>query len=137
MCDGYPKPTPLRISTNTASCHLNTHINLQLISEHLPINKYITYIEYANYPTKGVNIKQRSKKAQAKKKIFYNQITIIVKPYDNRYNNIKIFNNGAVTMTGLINFDSEENLSEFSSHLKSNFKGCRFTLLDDLSHPTV
>jgi hypothetical protein len=33
---------------------------------------------------------------------------------------------------GLINFDSEEDLSAFYN-LRSNFKDCRFTLFDDVS----
>ena len=42
-----------------------------------------------------------------------------------------------ICITGLINFDSEKDLSEFSNHLKSNFKNCRFTLLDNLNNPTI
>ena len=42
-----------------------------------------------------------------------------------------------ICITGLISFDSEEDLSEFSNHLKSNFKGCRFTLLDDINNSTI
>ena len=40
-----------------------------------------------------------------------------------------------ICLTGIINFNSDEDLSEFSSHLVSNFKDCRFTLLDDFTTP--
>lgn len=40
-----------------------------------------------------------------------------------------------ICITGIINFNSDEDLSEFSSHLGSNFKDCRFTLLDDFTTP--
>ena len=51
----------------------------------IQIDKEIIYIEYADVTPKGVNIKQISKKAKEKKKVFYNQITIIVQPFKNRF----------------------------------------------------
>jgi TATA-box binding protein (TBP) (component of TFIID and TFIIIB) len=97
-------PTDLRISTHTATCNINSFINLQLISKYLEIDDKIKYIEHGK-TTKGENMKIQSKKAKEKKRVFFNQITIIVEPKKDRLNNVKLFNNGAVSMTGLKNFD--------------------------------
>ena len=97
-------PTDLRISTHTATCNINTLINLQIVAKYLEINDQIKYIECGNI-IKGENMKIQSKKAKAKKRVFFNQITIIVQPKKDRLNNIKLFNNGSVSMTGLKEFD--------------------------------
>jgi TATA-box binding protein (TBP) (component of TFIID and TFIIIB) len=97
-------PTDLRISTHTATCNINSFINLGIISKYLNIDDKIKYIEHGK-TTKGENMKIQSKKAKEKKRVFFNQITIIVEPKKNRLNNVKLFNNGAVSMTGLKNFD--------------------------------
>ena len=97
-------PTDLRISTHTATCNINTIVNLQIISKYLEIDDKIKYIEHGK-TQKGENMKILSKKAKEKKRVFFNQITIIVEPRKDRLNNIKLFNNGAVSMTGLKNFD--------------------------------
>lgn len=98
-------PTNLRISTHTATCNVNTCLNLHIIAKYLEINENIQYIEFGNSIKKGENRKVHSKKAKEKKRVFFNQITIIIKPKQDRYNNIKLFNNGAVSMTGLKSFD--------------------------------
>lgn len=97
----YPEPTPLRISTLTGTCSITSDINLLVIAQYLELNKHITYINYGDIISKGVNITPKSNKKKKKKKVFYNQITIIIKQESNRYNNIKLFANGAVSMTGL------------------------------------
>ena len=97
----YPEPTPLRISTLTGTCSISSDINLLVLAQYLELNKYITYINYGDLVTKGVNITPKSNKKKKKKKVFYNQITIIIKQDNDRYNNIKLFANGAVSMTGL------------------------------------
>ena len=98
-------PTDLRISTHTATCSINTFLNLHILAKYLEIDDNIKYIEYGDSIKKGENMKQQSKKAKEKKRVFFNQITIIIKPKENRHNNVKLFNNGAVSMTGLKNFD--------------------------------
>jgi TATA-box binding protein (TBP) (component of TFIID and TFIIIB) len=104
----YPEPTPLRISTLTGTCSLNSNINLLVLAQYLELNKYITYINYGDIVTKGVNITPKSNKKKKKKKVFYNQITIIIKQNNDRYNNIKLFANGAVSMTGLQSLEEGE-----------------------------
>ena len=124
-------PSDLRISTYTATCKLNSEILLPIVAEKLQIDKDIIYIEYADNISKGVNIKNISKKAKEKKKVFYNQITIIVRPYNNRYNNVKLFNNGAISMTGLKNFDEGEKSIKILIDKISKLKGFIFNELTD------
>ena len=104
----YPEPTPLRISTLTGTCSITSDINLLVLAQYLELNKYITYINYGDIVTKGVNITPKSNKKKKKKKVFYNQITIIIKQDNDRYNNIKLFANGAVSMTGLQSLEEGE-----------------------------
>ena len=98
-------PSNLRISTHTATCKLNTNIDLKVIAKNLELDTNIIYIEYANFPVKGVNPKHISAKKLKKKKVFYNQITIIIQPEIVFMNNVKLFNNGSISMTGLKNLD--------------------------------
>jgi TATA-box binding protein (TBP) (component of TFIID and TFIIIB) len=133
-CDIKPISTLLRVSTHTATCNLNSEINLKLISKYLKISKQITYIEYGDDVPKGVNVKQISQKAKDKKKVFYNQITFIVQPEHNRTNNVKLFNNGAISMTGLKKLeDGEKSVNIILDSIK-NIKGCIYTPInkDDL-----
>ena len=105
-------PSKLRISTHTATCSLSTNVNLRLVAENLEIDDKIKYIEYANNPPKGINPKQISLKKQNKKKVFYNQITIVVQPSIGFLNNVKIFNNGSISMTGLKHLDQGKKSAE-------------------------
>lgn len=125
-----PIPSNLRISTHTATCKISSEINLEIVAEKLAIDTNIIYIEYADLVEKGVNIKTISKKAKEKKKVFYNQITIIVQPFKNRYNNVKLFNNGAVSMTGLKNFDEGEKSIKILIDKISKLQGFVFNELD-------
>lgn len=101
MEDNNPLPENLRISTHTATCKINSNINLKVLAENLELNKNIIYIEYGNSVRKGVNSKQLSVKKMNKKKIFFNQITMIIQPEIGFKNNVKLFNNGSISMTGL------------------------------------
>lgn len=106
-------PNNLRISTSTATCNINSFVYLSLVYRYLDISEQIIYIEYADEIPKGKNPgKPKSKKASDRKKLFYNQITIIVKPNAEReiYNNVKLFNNGAVSMTGIKKNEGQESI---------------------------
>ena len=119
-------PTDLRISTHTATCNINSYINLSIVSKYLDINDKIKYIEHGDSVKKGVNMKVQSKKAKAKKRVFFNQITIIIEPKPGRLNNVKLFNNGAVSMTGLKNLDEGEiSINILLDHIK-HLKGVYF-----------
>jgi TATA-box binding protein (TBP) (component of TFIID and TFIIIB) len=98
------KPTSLRISTMTATCKINSNINLEeaakMFIEIIKEKTDIKYIEHGK-TTAGVSNKNISEKKAAKKKVFYNQMTVLVNLYEGKSNNIKLFNNGAISMTGL------------------------------------
>ena len=114
-------PHNLRISTSTATCNINSFVNLYLVYSNLQINETIIYIEFADEIPKGINPgKPKSKKASDKKKLFYNQITIIVKPYSDKsiFNNVKLFNNGAVSMTGLKKQEGEISIQYILDKIK-------------------
>lgn len=95
-----PNSSKLRISTMTATCNISSDVNLKVVGKYLPIDEFIKYVEYANEIARGTKTKNISDKKASKKKIFYNQITIIVNIKDS-YTNIKLFNNGSISMTGL------------------------------------
>jgi TATA-box binding protein (TBP) (component of TFIID and TFIIIB) len=126
-------PTDLRISTHTATCNINSFINLNIISKYLKIDDKIKYIEHGK-TTKGENMKIQSKKAKEKKRVFFNQITIIVEPKKDRRNNVKLFNNGAVSMTGLKSFDEGQISINLLIERIKHLKGVYF---DDLSEEKI
>ena len=125
-----PKPSALRISTMTATSSINSNINLSTISSYLPINEHIKYIEHGHIK-KGVSSKNISEKKAKKKKVFYNQITIEVVVKNNITNNIKLFNNGAISMTGL---KSEEYGREAVSILLDFLKKTKGVDENDIEH---
>ena len=101
----YPNscPSPLRVTTHVASGNINTAINLKKLANCLEINDDINYIEFKD--ENGNIIKGSKNKTSNKKKAskgrFWNQITIIITPEPGFKNNIKIFNNGSISMTGV------------------------------------
>jgi TATA-box binding protein (TBP) (component of TFIID and TFIIIB) len=126
-------PTDLRISTHTATCNINSYINLSIISKYLQIDDKIKYIEHGDSIKKGVNMKVQSKKAKEKKRVFFNQITLIIEPKPDRLNNVKLFNNGAVSMTGLKNFDEGEISINIILNQIKHLKGVFFKKLNILT----
>jgi len=97
----YVEPTPLKISTITAIAILSSGINLEIVSTSLEINQYIQYVEFGNHPKRGKQLKKISKKKASKKKMFFNQATVIVNISPYKYVNTKLFANGKIQMTGL------------------------------------
>jgi TATA-box binding protein (TBP) (component of TFIID and TFIIIB) len=75
-------------------------INIGLAYTHLELDDHIRFIEYSDKPSRGFHHKFISEKKKKKKKVFYNQITILV-VVDGDTNNIKLFNNGSISMTGV------------------------------------
>jgi len=96
----FTLPKNLRISTRTATSKINSTIDLKIIYEHLQIGDNVKYIEYGKETPKGESKKVISDKKRLKKKVFFNQITILIK-VDYLCNNIKLFNNGSISMTGV------------------------------------
>ena len=91
-------PTPLRISTITALCNIGCEVPLEDVYNYLQVNDVIQFIQFKNFPDKGVPKKTKPK---TKKKSFYNQMTILLCLSDTRSINIKIFKNGQLQMTGV------------------------------------
>lgn len=131
-----PSSSKLRISTMTATCNISSNVNLKIVSKYLPINDFIRYIEYANEITRGTKTKHISDKKASKKKLFYNQITIIVNILGS-YTNIKLFNNGSISMTGLKSMEGGINaihsLIEELSNIQGEIDG---VILPGLSNPS-
>ena len=108
--DLYPSPSELRISTMTATCKTLLNVNLYIIYKYIDIQNYdsnnegVIKIEYGNENIRGTSKKNIENKKNKKKKVFYNQATIIFKILSNNVMkevNLKIFTNGNIQMTGL------------------------------------
>ena len=114
-------PSGLKISTMTATSHIFTNgeeLDVEKIYTNLNINNNIVYIEWADKVPKGLSPKQESQKKKKNKKVFFNQITFVI-VVENDYNNIKLFNNGAISMTGV---KSEKNGRKAVNILINNLK---------------
>ena len=107
----------VKISTITLSTHLpNCQLNLTNIGKYLDIDDEIIGLKY-NYADisimKGKYSTTIYKKSKVKdiekinKKLFYNQVTIILK-YDDRCVNVKLFGNGSLHLTGCKSIDDGE-----------------------------
>jgi TATA-box binding protein (TBP) (component of TFIID and TFIIIB) len=93
-------PPDLRISTITATSKINSDIDIEGVYNSIDVDKTFKYVEFANRPNKGVSQKTISDKKRATKKVFFNQITVEICS-NNVTNNIKLFNNGSISMTGV------------------------------------
>jgi len=129
--------TDLRISTHTATCNINSFVNLAIISKYLQISDDIQYIEHGNSIKRGTNMKIHSKKAKAKKRVFFNQITFVIKPKHDRLNNVKLFNNGAISMTGLKNFDEGETSVKILIDSIKDLKGVFYKSFNELELESI
>jgi len=96
------KASPLKISIMSATASLNTVLNLKTLSKFLKKDDNICFIDSMfNMTRKISNV--------SKKKIFYNQITLKVRPYYNADYDInlnlmvhlKLFRNGKLQLCGL------------------------------------
>lgn len=120
-----PTPTPLRVSTRSAKCTINSQLILELLGSTFYNNIYnnIVMKKDPSYLIKGISMKDmvlntvkkkgrrknkkkdttKVKKKSKSKEHFYNQCSIIIKPdQDRRPVNIKLFLNGSVSMTGCL-----------------------------------
>lgn len=98
------EPTKLKISIMSATASLNTILNLKTLSKNLKKTSNICFIDNMfNMTRKISNV--------SNKKIFYNQITLKIRPYYNdkldiNLNlivNLKLFKNGKLQLCGLKN----------------------------------
>lgn len=127
--DLYPSPSELRISTMTATCKTLLNVNLYIIYKYIDIQNYdsnnegVIKIEYGNENIRGTSKKNIENKKNKKKKVFYNQATIIFKILSNNVMkevNLKIFTNGNIQMTGLKKIeDGKKVVNLFYEHTKN------------------
>lgn len=101
-----PIPTNLRVSTRSAICKITKDINVNKMVEILAYNiknksDYpILTIKYRDTNVSSI-IPKKKKTCKKEKKSFFNQITLLIKPHDTiRPQNIKLFKNSSMSMTG-------------------------------------
>ena len=128
----YPTPSDLRISTMTATCKTDLVVNLNVIYKYAEIRNIknnkegIIKIEYGDDPARGISKKDLENKKTKKKKVFYNQATIIFKLISNGEHkevNMKVFTNGNIQMTGLKNIDDGKRAVQLFYDETKNLKG--------------
>ena len=108
-----PKPSNLRISTRSAICKITRYIDIDKmvyilynnIIKNIQNKEDISYpfigIKYKNIDINFNNTKKKKNSIKKKKLNFYNQVTLIIKPHKNiRPQNIKLFKNSSISMTG-------------------------------------
>lgn len=127
-----PKPSKLRISTMTATCKTLLNVNLNVIYKYSSIQDYdndkegIIKIEFGDEDRRGTSKKDIENKKVKKKKVFYNQATIIFKIISENTKkevNMKVFTNGNIQMTGLKSAeDGKKAINLFYQETK-NLKG--------------
>jgi TATA-box binding protein (TBP) (component of TFIID and TFIIIB) len=112
ILDFNSKPADVTISTMTLSCALNTEFNIENIVKYFDLNyNGIISISCGDPQDEELNKtlvpvkKNNPKKNKKKKKYFYNQVTLQVKTgilsdSNSKVINVKLFDNGAIQMTG-------------------------------------
>lgn len=114
-------PTPLRISTITATAGVNSPVDLKKLFDEIPLGSAIVFAEYGRVKTERItrgrhprqppvdddadavaDSGKEAPKARQKqvKKRFDNQTTLVVLAGDSKVN-MKVFANGSLQMTGL------------------------------------
>lgn len=106
--DSVPTPSELRVSTMSAKCKITREIMMERFITYI-YNKILEHKDDVPYTYPFVGVKYRDieinifekKKKKAGKKSFYNQATLIIKQGDDdRQQNIKLFNNSSISLTG-------------------------------------
>ena len=104
----YPTKGDMKVATRTLICKIATHINIEKLIENVKLESgKIEKVKFGN--KKDVDEKKAvpeeiktARKNKKTKKHFYNQVTIIIKPFPERVNgiNMKLSENGSIQMTG-------------------------------------
>ena len=96
-------PDDVSISTMTITCYLGTLFNVEIIDKYMSLDDNdIIAIKSKKNGLRCIDKYKSSSKSMNKNsgKNFYNQLTIIVKIYDGRFLNIKLFKNGSIQISG-------------------------------------
>jgi TATA-box binding protein (TBP) (component of TFIID and TFIIIB) len=104
----YPLASDMKVATRTLICKIGTYIDIKKVIEKIKLESgKIEEIKFGNkkdlaekkfVPDK----KKASRKNKKTKKTFYNQVTLIVKPFPERSKgvNMKVSENGSLQLTG-------------------------------------
>lgn len=113
----YVLPSTLKISTYTMICNLTHRVDLDILSRCIPIYEKIdsntntvdgAFISISSYSASNTTDYSRGIVAKKiPKKVFNNEITLIYKYWGFKHINLKIFSNGKLQMTGIIDPDFE------------------------------
>jgi TATA-box binding protein (TBP) (component of TFIID and TFIIIB) len=104
----YPKKEDMKVATRTLICKIGTYIDIKKVIENIKLETgKIEEIKFGNKKDLAQKkIVPEKKKAPRKnkktKKTFYNQVTLIVKPFPERPKgvNMKVSENGSLQLTG-------------------------------------
>jgi TATA-box binding protein (TBP) (component of TFIID and TFIIIB) len=108
--NSYPVKEDIKVATMTLCCKINCNIHVDnLVKYHKLEQNKIEKIKYGSSKKKDVEeVKisaeeaKKCRKNKKKKNNFYNQVTIVIKPFSSRKNgiNMKLSDNGSIQMTG-------------------------------------
>lgn len=106
-------PEDLKISTMTITYKFDGLIDVMSVGKFVTLSQNrIICVKYGNNKVRSlVKIKSKSK-TKKNKKNFYNQATIIIDAGSDRRNNVKLFKNGSVQITGCNGLDNFIKISE-------------------------
>ncbi len=106
----YPVKEDIKIATMTLCCKINCNIHVENLVKYHKLEKgKIEKIKFGSSKKKDVEeVKiqsdetKKNRKNKKKKNNFYNQVTIVIKPFTTRKNgiNMKLSDNGSIQMTG-------------------------------------
>jgi hypothetical protein len=131
----YKQPSPLKISTYTMVCNINNKVDLNILSRCIsiyePDNTNTTqvdgaFISISTYSASSMTDMPRGKLATDKmpKRVFNNELTLLYKYWGFKYINVKIFTNGMLQMTGII--DPEWETLHIANKLINAFKDLKY-----------
>lgn len=131
----YKQPSPLKISTYTMVCNINNKVDLNILSRCIPIyessninTKLVdgAFISISTYSASSMTDMPRGKLSTDKmpKRVFNNELTLLYKYWDFKYINVKIFTNGMLQMTGII--DPEWETVHIVDKLIATFKELKY-----------
>ena len=119
----FLKSNNILISTITLDCKLHSIIDVDAMAKYLILREdevvSVKFGDRNDIATNRTIVIIKSKKKPSNK-IFYNQITILMKPMNNperNYINIKVFKNGSLHMTGFKDMDDFNNVSNTLVHV--------------------
>ena len=109
--NSYPNKNDIKIATMTLCCKINCNIDVgKVIKYHKLDSGKVEKIKSGSSKKKDVaevkinpdDPNKKARKNKKKKNNFYNQVTIVIKPFPTRKNgvNMKLSDNGSIQMTG-------------------------------------